>query len=114
MTLAFILFIVSALLAALTIVHFYQAAFAGLYVVLTLWFGARAARGRQGGRIGVTIMTAAAWILLAPILWRTFSASMNEVYAVEYALLGVIGLGAGTAGVILLYSRKGNAHLIPK
>ena len=109
-TLAFVLFIVSALLVGLTVVHFYQGTFAGLYVLLYLWFAARAARGRQGSRIGVTIMTAAAGILLAPIFWGAFLASMNEVYALEYALFGLFGLGAGIVGVTLLYRGKGNAH----
>ncbi|MEV4807701.1 hypothetical protein AB0K18_47565 [Nonomuraea sp. NPDC049421] len=114
MTLALVLFVVSALFAGLTIVHFYQAAFAGLYLLLHLWFAVRAARGRQGSRIGVTITTAVAWIMLAPILWRAFSASMNEVYALEYAMLGLLGMSAGTIGVILLYTRKGNAHFVPR
>ncbi|RVX44073.1 hypothetical protein EDD27_6794 [Nonomuraea polychroma] len=67
-TLALVLFLVSAFPQALAIAHFYAVGFASLHLLLYLWFGARAARGRQGSRIGVTITAAVAWIFLAPVI----------------------------------------------
>ncbi|MEV0380180.1 hypothetical protein [Nonomuraea sp. NPDC050643] len=112
--LAFVLFLVSALPTALALVPSYQSALTGLYLLLYLWFGIRATRGRQGSRIGVTIVTAVAWLLLAPVFLDAFSGTTDELYGLEYAILGLLGLAAGTYAVALLYGRNGNAYFVSR
>ncbi|MBF8188535.1 hypothetical protein ITP53_22970 [Nonomuraea sp. K274] len=110
-TLAVVLLCVAVVPLALTITHFYDATFAGLYLLLHLWFAARSGRGRQGSRIGVTITTVVGLLFVAPLVVSALSGAFSPADQ-QFALFGLLGVCVGAAGVILLYLRNGNAHFV--